>query len=144
MYQGVYAEIPFSYVSVCTIQGNYGPLDPYFGCVRLDGPRQFGINSWLLDSGASVHIVKNCKHCTNLYLSENRVKLGNTIKVPYLEQGTAHLRNRKMGLTMKIEEAKVIPGFVYNIVSLGKLLQQGYTILGNLDETKIANPKTEN
>jgi hypothetical protein len=43
---------------------------------------------------------------------------------------------------MKIQDAKVILDFAYNIVSLGKLLQQGYTILGNLVEMKIADPKT--
>jgi hypothetical protein len=142
MYQGVYAEIPFSHVTFRTSHGDYGPLDPYIGCVRLDGPSRFGINSWLLDSGASVYIVKNCKHCTNLHLSEDRVKLGNTTKVPYSEQGTVHLRDRKRGLMMRIEDAKVIPRFAYNIVSLDKLLQQGYTILGKLDEMKIADPKT--
>jgi hypothetical protein len=59
MYQGVYAEIPFSNVSFQTIQGDYGPLEPYIGCIRLDGPSRFGINAWLLDSGASVHMVQN-------------------------------------------------------------------------------------
>jgi hypothetical protein len=145
MYQGVYAEIPFSHETFRTVQGDYGPLDPYIGCVRLDGPSRFGINSWLLDSGASVHIVKNHKHCTALHLSEDPVKLGNTTKVPYSEQGTVHLRDRKTGLTMKIQDAKVIPGFAYNMVSLGKLLQQGYTILGKLlwaEATKCASLRT--
>jgi hypothetical protein len=120
MYQGVYAEIPFLHVSFQTIQGDYGPLDPYIiGCVRLDGPSRFGINSWLLDSDASMHIGKKCKHCTNRHLLEDPVKLiGNTTKVPYLEQGTVHLRDSQMGLRMRIEDAKVIPGFAYNIVSL--------------------------
>jgi hypothetical protein len=67
MYQGVYAEISFSHVRFRTTQGNYGPLDPYIGCVRLDGPSRFGINSWLLDSGPSLDIVKNRNHCTNLH-----------------------------------------------------------------------------
>ena len=68
MYQGVYAEIPFLHMTFCTVQGDYGLLDPYIGCARLDGSSRFGINSWLLDSGASVHIVKSGKHCTELLL----------------------------------------------------------------------------
>lgn len=142
MYQGVYAEIPFSNVSFRTIQGDYGPLDPYIGCVRLDGPSRFGIDAWLLDSGASVHIVKNRKHCTSLRKSKDCVKLGDTTKVPYMEEGNVHLRDKKTGLIMIIWDAKVISGFAYNIVSLGKLLQQGYTILGNKNEFRIGDPKT--
>jgi hypothetical protein len=54
------------------------PLQTFIGCVNkeIDTNARFGKDAWLLNSGASVHIVKKKSYCSRTKEAQARVKIG--------------------------------------------------------------------
>jgi hypothetical protein len=85
--------------------------------------------TFLLDSGASTHVIGKGKAVDGLFdpsTSSQTVRVGNGAVLKATKQGNLFLR--KKDNILKLAGVQYVPGFVKNIVSLGKLSSSGYNI----------------
>jgi hypothetical protein len=121
---GTFMECSMNHVKILTEQGKFA-LQTFIGYVNkeMDTNAQFEKDAWLLDSGASVHIVKKKSYCSRTKEAQERVTIGDNGRMEYSKEGQVYLQDRKTGLRLKLDCAKIIPNFAYNIVSLGQLIK---------------------
>jgi len=88
------------------------------------GNEEQDLSEWLIDSGASVHLTKN-RTWTNDPSHNNWQLEFNGGKVNWRSKTTLRDLNRNV---LKLEQTLFIPSFKKKIISLSKLLNQGYQV----------------
>ena len=97
----------------------------FVGCIEHSiGKRDL----WMLDSGATVHVANSSSSLSNPKAINDSVTVGNGDRVPVTKEG-----NTRVG-KLRLQNVKFTPGFVKNIVSLPKLLKEGYEIKNGNDK----------
>lgn len=94
--------------------------------------------SWYLDSGGSNHMTYNREWLINLdELKKSKVRVAdnNTLKV----EGIGNvIVKKKNGLHVTIENVLLVPEMKCNLLSLGQLVEMGFTvIMGNNGQAEI-------
>ena len=85
---------------------------------------------FLLDSGASCHVIGNGNWLTDPSSSKESVKIGDGTIMKATKKGTQYIQVGNDVLALN--NVQVVPGFVKNIISLGKLAEAGNKI--SIDE----------
>jgi len=88
----------------------------------------FGRENWFLDTGCSNHMTGHKEWLSNIDTSRsNKIKLAddNMIRA----EGVGNVVIKKDGKeTMVIEDVLYVPGIKYNLLSVGQLVQKGFSI----------------
>ena len=85
-----------------------------------------GKEKFLLDSGATCHVVVDETMLSEIASVEESLMVGDGNEVPVLKKGTLTLTTS--GGTMKLSDVKVAPTFAKNIISTGALVKNGNKI----------------
>lgn len=98
---------------------------------------------WFLDSGCSNHMTG----LRNIFLSldesiKMHVRLGDDKQVQVESKGTVGVRT-KSGKVKHIDNVFYIPGLAHNLISIGQLIQRGYSVMFHDDVCEIRNIKSE-
>jgi Reverse transcriptase (RNA-dependent DNA polymerase)/gag-polypeptide of LTR copia-type/Zinc knuckle len=133
----------------CPTKGNAGNRNPptagtgmfvgMFECNQCSVPPSEK-NMWLLDSGASTHVVTSAEGLLYPSSSNESVRVGNGAALRATKQGTLQLKNKE-GNLIQLEDVQVVPGFIKNIISLGKLSRSGNKISFSDTKLVIKNPQ---
>jgi hypothetical protein len=109
-------------------------------CMECSAPTNpDGNERYLLDSGASTHVVSNGDGLMNPSTSSESVRVGNGATLNATKRGDLNL---KCGANvMKLVDVQVVPGFIKNIISLGKLSKGGNKISFEGTKLVIENPQ---
>ncbi|XP_019166927.1 PREDICTED: uncharacterized protein LOC109162697 [Ipomoea nil] len=91
-------------------------------------------NMWILDSGATDHIV-----CSREFFDDYDVVEGTIVNLPNGENVTVrHKGNIKLADGLHLQEALHIPEFKFNIVSVSKLLKDSsHTLIFDSDQSQL-------
>ena len=85
-------------------------------------------NIWFLDSGCSNHMTGNIAMFSMLYENmKSQVTLGTDSKIYVTGKGIVNVLTKK-GEKKRISYVYCVPGMKCNLLSIGKLIQKGYTI----------------
>ena len=80
---------------------------------------------WLVDSGSTVHVTNVEGMVPNFLQHGNSVTVGNTEQVKSVGSGKVSLTQKDSGVQLELDSVESIPGFVTNIISVGKLTKEG-------------------
>ncbi len=97
---------------------------------------------FLLDSGATVNIVMNGDHAIATREVKTTITVGNGQPCNVVNEVDIELKEKGTGQIAKIT-AMVCPGFTKNILSLKKLMNNGYRVNFDDNEAKIINKSSE-
>nr|CAD1820646.1 unnamed protein product [Ananas comosus var. bracteatus] len=93
--------------------------------------------TWYLDSGCSNHMTGNRDFFVDLHQdSSSQVKLGNGKLQQIGGEGVIAVYT-KGGMKRLIHDVLYVPGLTQNLLSVGQLLQNGYTVIFEKGECKI-------
>ena len=92
--------------------------------------------SWLLDSGATIHITNNKSQMFNIKTVENHVTIGDGSKIIGRIQGSILLQTSNQ-IKFKLYNVLYIPGFNRNILSLARILEKGNEITADSESMKL-------
>ena len=99
-------------------------------------------NLWYLDTGCSNHMTGNKKWFLKLdYSVKRNIKFADNIQVTSADVGTV-LVKRKDGQESTINEVLYVPSMASNLISLGQLLEKGYTMKLANRELRIYDAKS--
>ena len=80
--------------------------------------------SFLMDTGASCHVVGNEKYLVNLRSSNEKIVIGDNSEMAAVKEGTLCLET-KDGVQLRLNNVKVVPGIAKNIIGVNLLLNSG-------------------
>ncbi len=93
------------------------------------GNEEQGISEWLIDSGASIHVTNQETDLEEAKLTTQAVTIGNGNSMEArLIGGQKTTLQDKEGNMLESEHTLFIPSFKKKIISLSKLLDQGYQV----------------
>ena len=98
--------------------------------------------TFLLDSGATCHIVKKTCHMEGLTAINHTLIVGNNKSMISKQKGTIKILLQDNVLVL--HNVLVIPEMATNIVSLGKLIDEGNSISMTAEALTISNSDTGN
>ena len=97
--------------------------------------------SWLVDSGATVHITNDKSHMFNKKTTENHVTIGDGSKIVGRLQGSLLLHTTS-NHKVKLNHVLYLPGFNRNILSMARLLEHGNEIMADSDSLALIKGAT--
>ena len=100
-------------------------------------PSEHKQESWLFDSGATVHITNNPENVYNKRLTSDSVMVGNSATVNAIAIGDILLQTTNGEIELK--DVLVIPKFTKNILSMSKIMQVGCKVSANKNTLYIRN-----
>ena len=83
-----------------------------------------GNGKFLLDSGASCHVVTDERLLVETEDTNDSIIIGDKSEMAVTKQGVLHLTT-KCGNEMRLNDVKVVPSMAKNIISVGKLMSEG-------------------
>jgi len=96
-------------------------------CV-LTAPRDSNVQEFLMDSGASCHVIGSGDMLIDPETSRETIKVGDGTVMKATKQGTL-LIQAENGARIKLTRVQVVPGIVKNIISTGCLATQGNSVI---------------
>jgi transposase InsO family protein len=100
-----------------------------YAMTDVDRPRNSALESWLIDSGATVHVTTNNKDMVEVRETSATVIVGDGEEVPATSRGTLLLATED-NQVIKLKDVLVVPNFTKHIISLPRLMQ------GNVNVTE--------
>ncbi len=96
-----------------------------------------GVEKWLGDTGASCHVTGNSVAMTNATTNGvQAVVVGDGRRNSVKKSGLLDLIPEGTTNTIQLQDTKVVPNITKNILSIGLLLKEGGTMIGNKDNIK--------
>ena len=92
---------------------------------------------WLLDSGSTVHLTNNKFLLKNITATNTNVTVGTGTTVQAYTKGDVKLIQGNSGNVIILKDVLYVPSFNQHILSIPKLLQEGYNIHGNKTSLKL-------
>ena len=80
---------------------------------------------WLLDGGATTHITMCEGIVSNFTENANRVTVANNVMVKSHGSGSLTMKQKGTDRVVRLDHVEVIPEFAMNIISLGRLTEEG-------------------
>ncbi|KAB0793564.1 hypothetical protein PPYR_13184 [Photinus pyralis] len=107
--------------------------------LALIGESDFGNNDWCMDSGASDHICFDAKQFAAIHDTNKVVAMGDgsTIKVTGVGSIKLEAWNGTQWIRSELNHVLYVPQFKINLFSVGKVLDNGYTIRTKKDKSEI-------
>jgi hypothetical protein len=105
-----------------------------------------GFENWLMDSGATTHVAKTTKKMFNLKtaIDGEHVRVGSNETLKATAIGDTCLEQKHTNKRMILQEVMVIPNFARNLISVGRLNENGNKFVSRKDESELRNPNGEN
>jgi len=95
----------------------------------VDDSKQPVASKWLVDSGASIHVTNECSDLNEPEATSQSVTIGSSkVMAAQFKVQKATVLVDMTGNTLELEDMLCIPNFKKKIVSLSKLLDQGYEV----------------
>ena len=109
-------------------------------CQSVQNPTQTGLEdeTFLMDSGATSHIVSNERALTELEECDEKIIVGDKREIPVKKKGTLTLKTSGDHL-VKLKDTLVVPEMALNVISIGKLAEQGNKVMFGNNELKIVS-----
>ncbi len=104
-----------------------------------------GFENWLMDSGATTHVVKTTKKMFNLKtaIDGEHVRVGSNETLKATAIGDVCLEQKHTNKRMILREVMVIPNFARNLINVGRLNENGNEFVFRKDESELRNPNGE-
>ncbi|KAI2500190.1 hypothetical protein MHU86_14265 [Fragilaria crotonensis] len=101
-----------------------------------------GFENWLMDSGATTHVAKTTNNMFNLKatLDGEHVRVGSNETLKATAIGDLCLEQKHTNKRMILREVMVIPDFARNLISVGRLNENGNEFVSRKDESELKNP----
>lgn len=97
-------------------------------------------NSWYLDTGCSNHMTCHKEWLTNLDSSKkSKIRFADFRTLTAEGIGTVAIK-RKDGQVAQIQEVLYVPGMKCNLLSLGQLVEKGFSVVMKNDNLKMFDP----
>ena len=93
---------------------------------------------YLMDSGASCHVVSDEKLLTNLETTDDAIIIGDKSEMKVSKQGVLTLETND-GNRLKLEQVKVVPSIAKNIISVGRIMGSGNKVHMDNEAMTIEN-----
>ena len=87
-----------------------------------------GFVEFLMDSGASCHVIGSGDMLVDPEMSRETIKIGDGTVLKASKQGTLYVETED-GATIKLERVQVVPGIVKNIISTGCIAKAGNKVV---------------
>ncbi len=94
---------------------------------------------YLMDSGASCHVVGNKNGLMNLRKCNKQVLIGDNTSMRTTSQGSPYLETKDK-ITVQLDNVKLVPGIAKDIVSIGQLIQAGNKVEMRCGQMLLRNP----
>ena len=91
------------------------------------------VERWLLDSGSTIHLTNNKSNLRNITNASTNVTVGTGTSVRAFIKGDLILKQLESDDVMVLKEVLYVPTFNQNILSISKLLKEGYVVKGDKD-----------
>ena len=102
--------------------------------------REKKTESWLIDSGATIHVTNDKAGLTEVEPTKNKVKVGNGNELQAEAKGTLVLKSTSEGeQRIKLTEVHYVPEFTKNVISADRLMEQDVTFNWNREELQLRN-----
>ena len=100
-----------------------------------------GFENWLMDSGATTHVAKTTKKMFNLKtaIDGEHVRVGSNETLKATAIGDVCLEQKHTNKRMILREVMVIPNFARNLISVGRLNENGNEFVSRKDESELRN-----
>lgn len=98
---------------------------------------QFG--KYLMDSGASCHVVGTKEGLVNIHNCKDQVLIGDNSAMEATLEGTLYLETKEK-ILIRLEQVKVVPGIAKDIISIGQLVKAGNNVEMGRGQMLIRNP----
>ena len=89
-----------------------------------DKDKTEGSERYLMDSGASCHVVSDVKLLTNVETADDAIIIGDKSEMQVKQQGVLTLAT-KDGNQLRLEQVKVVPSIAKNIISVDRVMGTG-------------------
>lgn len=121
-----------------------GDSNGFIFCSALSSHVATGHNTWIIDSGASCHIMRFREHLDNLVeeTSNEKVTIGDDSSYSVKGVGTSTLQLNS-GISIQLTDVLFVPRIKRNLVSISALEDKGYRI-AFMDGKVLAWPKKTN
>ena len=118
---------------------NASKLGMFVGVTMSVNEKESGTsNKYLMDSGASCHVVADESSLTDLKEINDSIVIGDKSEMKVNKEGTLNLKTEE-GSTLKLERVKLVPGIAKNIVSVGRLMESGNKVVMTNEVMTIEN-----
>eukprot|EP00980_Cylindrotheca_fusiformis_P002408 scaffold569_cov127-Cylindrotheca_fusiformis.AAC.1 len=97
------------------------------------------VESFLMDSGASCHVVADDRCLVNIKKSDDKVVIGDKSEMKSVAEGVLYLET-KDGVKLRLNNVKVVPGIAKSIISMGLLVDAGNKLEVDRDSMLLRNP----
>ena len=110
----------------CPKKGDKEKMGMFVGITMTvtETQKETSATKYLMDSGASCHVVSDEKLLTNVETINDAIIIGDKSEMKVTKQGVLTLET-KDGAKMKLEQVKVVPTITKNIISIGRLMGTG-------------------
>lgn len=105
--------------------------------LNQDGTEVYG--RYLMDSGASCHVVQSEEGLEDIKECKDQVLIGDNSSMDATLEGTLLLETRDK-VKVKLNNVKVVPGIAKNIISIGQLINAGNSIQIGSGQMILRNP----
>jgi hypothetical protein len=104
-------------------------IKDYFLISALSGSVTHGEDTWLIDSGASKHMIgqKNILSCVLENKFSQKVTLGDNYQYPIKGVGESNYKLNS-GNSLKMKDVLYVPGLKNNLLSISSLEKKGYKV----------------
>ena len=125
---GVYVVNEANYLDEC---GSNVDVDENVNVVGMN------VEKWLLDSGSTVHLTNNKTYLRNLTRANTNVTVGTGTSVHAYVKGELMLEQLITRDVITLKDVLYVPSFNQNILSVSKMLKEGYVVHGNKNCLKL-------
>ena len=99
----------------------------------LDDPMQHYLNkeSWLVDSGATVHVTNDATCMRNIHMTNEKIVVGNRQTVTPKLAGDIYLVQKPTSKVLLLSNVLYVPNFRKNLISIGVIIDKGNAVTMN-------------
>lgn len=97
---------------------------------------------WVVDSGATDHIIADDRFCRDLKGSSKTIMMGNGVRVKAKAEGSVWMTTQvgSKEVFLKLDDVLVIPEAPHNLLSVSRMVDKGAKVVSEPGHTKIFMP----
>jgi hypothetical protein len=119
-------------------EGGSGMFVGMAECGMSASPSKLEFVQFLMDSGASCHVIGNGDMLVDPEISKETIKVGDGNVLKASKQGSLYVETEN-GATIKLERVQVVPGMVKNIISTGCIAKAGNKVVMEGTQLTVTN-----
>ena len=104
--------------------------------------RDSDTDDWYFDSGSAKHLTNNKQLLENLREADGSIYAANKGVMKIVAEGSTKLKPTCNSETTEVRNVELIPVLAVNLLSVGKIVDQGHTVVFKKSGCEVVNPNT--